>query len=91
MMPTLRALIAALGSLVRSRLSLQMEIVALRHQLAVYQRSIRRPRVRPSDRMLWAWLARHWGHWRAALVFVQPATVLAWQRRRFRAHWARLS
>ena len=24
-------------------------------------------------------------------MFVQPATVLAWQRRRFRDHWARLS
>ena len=38
-----RALIAFGASLVRSRLSLQMEILALRHQLAVYHRSIRRP------------------------------------------------
>jgi putative transposase len=30
-------------SLFRSRLSLQVEVLALRHQLAVYQRSIKRP------------------------------------------------
>jgi hypothetical protein len=33
----------------------------------------------------------HRRRWREALVFVPPATVLAWQRRRFREHWARLS
>jgi transposase InsO family protein len=40
---------------------------------------------------LWSWLARHWARWRELLVFVQSATVLAWQRARFRDHWARLS
>ena len=44
-----------------------------------------------SDRIFWSWLARHWARWREVLVFVQPATVLAWQRQRFRDHWARLS
>ncbi len=28
---------------------------------------------------------------RDVLVFVQPSTVIAWQRRRFRDHWARLA
>ena len=32
-----------------------------------------------------------WPGWRDVLVFVQPSTVIAWQRRRFRDHWARLS
>jgi len=31
-----------------------------------------------------------WLGWRDVLVFVQPSTVIAWQRRRFRDHWARL-
>ena len=44
-----------------------------------------------SERLLWSWLARHWARWRELLVFVQSATVLAWQRARFRDHWARLS
>jgi transposase InsO family protein len=41
--------------------------------------------------MLWAWFAGHWNRWREVLVFVQPATVIAWQRKRCRDHWARLS
>ena len=81
----IRALLAFAVSLVPSRVSLQLEILALRHQLMLYHRSIRRPQVRPSDRLFWSWLARHWSRWRDVLVFVQPATVLAWQRTRSRA------
>jgi len=88
---TVRALLAFVASLFRSRLSLQLEIVALRHQLTLYHRSIRRPQVRLTDRLFWSWLSRGWSRWRDVLVFVQPATVLAWQRKRFREHWARLS
>ncbi len=91
MMPIVHAVLSVVVGTFRSRIGLQLEIVALRHQLALYRRSIRRPRVRPGDRVLWAWLARYWGRWREVLVFVQPATVLAWQRCRFRDHWARLS
>ena len=91
MTPIIRALLAFAVSLVRSRASLQVEILALQHQLAVYHRSIRRPRVCPSDRLFWSWLARGWTRWREVVVFVPPATGLAWQRKRFRDHWARLS
>ncbi len=86
-----RALLAFFWSTFRSRISMQTEILALRHQLAVYQRHRYRPRIRPADRILWAWLARFWSDWEDALVIVQPRTVIAWQRRRFRDHWRRLS
>jgi transposase InsO family protein len=74
--------------LVRSRASLHLEIVALRHQLAVVNRS-RRPRLRFTtvDRVLWAWLSQRWHGWRAALHVVQPATVVTWHRRGFRLFW----
>jgi hypothetical protein len=91
MKPVVHALLAFVVSWFRSRLSLQLETVALRHQLAVYQSSIRRPRIRPTDRILWSWLSRHWSAWRAALIFVRPTTVTAWQRKRFRDHWSKLS
>ena len=70
MKPIVRALLAFVVSLVRSRVSLQMEILALQHQLAVYHRSIRRPRVSPSDRIFWSWLSRGWSRWREVLIFV---------------------
>jgi hypothetical protein len=85
MAPIVRALLAFVVSLLRSRVSLQMELLALQHQLAVYRRSIRRPPVRPSDRIVWSWLSRGWARWREVVVFVQPATVLAWRRTRSRA------
>ena len=84
MMPIVDGLIVFVVGGFRSRIALQLEIVALRHQLALYRRSIRRLRVRPSDRIFWSWLARHWTRWQEVLMFVQPATVIAWQRRRFR-------
>jgi putative transposase len=90
-LPVVSALLAFGVALFRSRRSMQLEILALRHQLAVYQRSIRRPRIQPADRLLWAWLARLWSGWQDALTVVQPRTVVAWQQKQFRAHWRRLS
>jgi putative transposase len=75
----------------RSRLSMQMELIALRHQLSVYQQSISRPKLQPADRLLWVWLSRLWPGWQEALEFVQPRTVIAWQKKRFRDYWRRLS
>jgi hypothetical protein len=87
----LSAILALLVSLFKSRTSLCLEHFALRHQVAVYQQTVRRPRLNPSDRLFWAWLSCLWPAWRDALVFVQPRTVLAWQQGRFHDHWRRLS
>lgn len=91
MLAAVAALSAMVSDLFRSRLSLQLEVAALRQQLAVYQRRERRPRLRRSDRVFWVLLSRLWSGWRSAVVFVQPATVMKWQRRRFRAHWKRIT
>ncbi len=91
MNPVLASLLALISTWLRSRRSMQREIVALRHQLGVYQRARCRPRINPADRLLWSWISRHWPGWRDFLVFVQPRTVTAWQQARFRDHWRRLS
>ena len=55
------ALLAALRAMIRSRLELTAEILALRHQLAVLQRTTpKRPRLRPIDRLLWMLLSSVW-------------------------------
>ena len=87
----LPAAAAFVHGLFRSRLSMQVEILALRHQLPVYQRTCARPRLKPADRILWAWLSRTWSGWREALVIVKPETVLAWRRRKFREYWTKRS
>jgi len=76
MLPVMSSLLACLAAYFRSRHSMQLEILALRHQLAIYQRSVPWPRIRPTDRLLWSWLARLWSGWQAALAFVQPRTVI---------------
>ena len=91
MPPVVYALLGFVVALFQSRASLHLENLALRHQLAVYQQTVHHPRVRPSDRLFWAWLSRLWAGWQEALVFVQPRTILAWQHQRFRDHWRDLS
>jgi putative transposase len=82
------SLLHSLRFLVQSRALLHLEIIALRHQLAVVHRS-RRPRLRltSADRLLWAWLAHAWRDWRTAVHIVTPETVMTWHRRGFRLFW----
>jgi putative transposase len=65
------SLFSALFVGLKSRLALQTEILALRHQIVVLKRSAGRPILRPWDRFLWIWLLRYWPQWRSALVIVK--------------------
>lgn len=82
------SLLYSLRLVIRSRASLHLEIIALRHQLAVVNRS-RRPRLplTSADRMLWVWLSEAWRGWRSAVLIAKPDTVIAWHRRGFRLFW----
>ncbi len=78
-------LLLTLRASLRNRAALQLEILALRHQLQVLERSRpRRVRLTSADRVLWVWLSRVWDDWRTAVLIVRPETVLAWHRRGFR-------
>jgi putative transposase len=70
-----------------SRAALAAENLALRQQLAILRRSVRRPRLRPWDRLFWAWLSQCWAGWKDALLIVTPATVVGWHRQGFRLWW----
>ena len=59
---------------------LAVENLALRQQLAVLRQSVKRPKLRPRDRIFWVWLSRLWPNWRSALAIVQPETVIQWHR-----------
>jgi putative transposase len=83
----LSAFCAFLAASLRSRAALQIEILALRHQLNVLQRSVKRPRLSAADRWLWVRLSRNWPDWRAALKVLKPATVISWHYKGFRLFW----
>ena len=64
-----------------------VEILALRQQLAMYERSMKKPRRKNRDRLFWVILYRFWPGWRNALAVVSPDTVVRWHRAGFRLFW----
>jgi hypothetical protein len=86
--PVLTAFFSFFGASFRSRAALQLEILALRHQLGVLQRSVKRPKLSPADRFLWAWLSSVWSGWESRVSIVKAATVIGWHRMGFRLFWS---
>ena len=81
MCAVLKPLLAGLISTLRTRASLQVEILALRHQLLVLQRTLRkRVPLRATDRRLWVFPLRLWPEGQKAPVLVKPETVIGWHR-----------
>ena len=68
-----------------------LENAALRQQLAVFKRDVKRPQLRRWDRLFWIGLRAIWKDWKSALVIVRPETVISWQQKRFKRYWWRLS
>jgi hypothetical protein len=90
MLTFLSALVSLLSFRLRSRTSLELELVALRHQVTVLRRQHPgRPQLFAADRLLWVWLYRTWPKVLDAMVLVKPATVIDWHRKGFRLYWRR--
>ena len=90
-MPCLAPLVSILDLAVKDRAQLVLENTALRHQLAVLKRSVTRPKIEDSDRMVWIMLRRMLKEWKEALIFVKPDSVVRWHRKGFAYYWKRKS
>src|SRR5713226_510803 len=88
-MPTLlRFIVPVLVRRFRRRAVLELENLALRHQLHVLRRQRPgRPRLFVIDRLLWVWLYRLCPRCLEVMVLVKPATVIQWHRQGFRRYW----
>ena len=87
-LPTSESFLVARSGEPRTRTALLLEAVALRHQIAVLERSgTRRPCFRLWDRLFWILFSRWWPPWRDSLIIVQPETVLRWRREGWSALW----
>ena len=73
--------------LCRAQDDLAIDIVILRHEVAVLRRQVDRPALRPADRAVLAGLSRLLPRARRAGFFVQPATLLRWHRDLVRRRW----
>jgi hypothetical protein len=83
-----RSIASVLARRFRSRAVVELENLALRHQLHVLRR--RRPgrlRLFAIDRLLWVLLYRVWPRCLKVMVLVKPATVIQWHRQGFRLFW----
>src|SRR4029453_18329141 len=87
MLAALLVVLRSLALICRGHRAVALENLALRQQLAVFKRTVQRPRLRPRDRLFWVLLAHAWRNWRSALIVVQPETVVGWHRQWLRRRW----
>jgi transposase len=79
--------IQLLALLARSDATKDLELLVLRHQLAVLRRQVPRPKLEPADRALLAAISRVLPRARWSCFFVQPGTLLRWHRRLVAGAW----
>ncbi len=74
--------------LARSQAERDLELLALRHQVAILSRQVRRPELVPADRLILAAVGR--GLPAGRLLF-SPSTLMRWHRELVRRRWATFS
>jgi putative transposase len=84
---TLCRSIRLLAQLGRGDAAKDLEILVLRHQLAVLRRQIQRPKLQPADRALLAAVSRVLPRTGWSVFLVQPETLLRWHRRLVAGAW----
>jgi hypothetical protein len=75
MIPASLIFISSFVSIFKLRRNLAQENLALRQQLAVYQRRHPQPQLLLRDRLFWVWLSKIWGH------FLSPRHRISRHRR----------
>jgi len=88
MLALISTLCSWLACRILRRTELELELIALRHQVAVLNRQ--RPgrlRLCSVDRLVWVWPYRVWPRCLETMVLVKPATVVQWHRQGFRLYW----
>jgi len=83
----IQTLLKTLISTLATHRQLALENLALRQQIAVLQRSVKRPHLKKCDRHFWVLLSRIWTDWAKMLTIVKPETVIRWHRKGFRLYW----
>ena len=79
--------ISLLVLLTRDDAAKDLEILVLRHQLAVLHRQNQRPKLDPANRTLLAAISRVLPRARWSCFFVKPGTLLRWHRRLVAGSW----
>jgi hypothetical protein len=83
----LRQVLQMLTQLARDGGAKDVELLVLRHQVAVLRRQVHRPKLTPADRVVLAALSRLLPRSRWPIFFVTPGTLLRWHRQFIARRW----
>jgi hypothetical protein len=88
MIDVVKLVACSLALMFKSRARLEVEIIALRHQLMILRRKAPpRPRLSVIDRLIFVLLYRLQPSVISAVTIVRPETVVRWHRTGFRLYW----
>ena len=76
-----------------SDISKDLEILALRSQLSIFQQEIlnsksTKPQFTHAFRQFWVLLSKFFSNWKSSLFLVKPETVIKWHKTAFKFYWA---
>src|SRR5210317_1548627 len=86
-MPFFILAVIFLRSVFKSRRQLLLENLALRQQVTMLRKSVKRPRATVADKLFWILFPRYVDGWRTVLHGLHPDTVVRWHRQSFRFYW----
>jgi len=88
MIPILRVILIQMLLSLKSRAEVQVENLALRHQVEILKRTApKRVRLTKIDRLIFIWLLRLWPETARLVRIVHPKTLVRWHREGFRVYW----
>jgi putative transposase len=83
----LRQILQMLTQLARDGGAKDVELLVLRHEVAVLRRQVHRPQLQPADRVVFAAQSRLLPRGAVVDLLVTPATLLRWHRHLLAGHW----
>lgn len=73
-------------TLFKSRTQLQLEIVFLRKQLEILNRSSKKVQIKSWDKLFFSTIISFFKNWKESLIIVKPESIIRWHRKKFYQH-----